>query len=299
MNNKNSRIIGEQAALLSLIEMGLGSILHGLKIPLSGQFLSLNQIAFMSRTTRKLKSREAALQISLITSMLKSLSPAGKKLTPMLAILAQGCCFTLGPAVFGLNFVGIIFGSLLSALWAFIQPALFIYLLFGKALVDVLAHFNLEIKKVINIDLQQLIPWLMGFILIKCLLGIAAGLYAFYGNEEKLDLWQEKLLVQPRIKSNQKESTRSPFLLAIKDLCSPLFLFSFALTTLFFSYSHAEGARLIWILLRPLAIGFILFYIVRVYPIENLAVTFEKMGWRNFAENYRAAVILVRGRRGK
>ena len=52
LNATNLRIdhIGNQAGALSLIEIGLGSFLHGLKIPFSGQFLSLNQGFFLTRT---------------------------------------------------------------------------------------------------------------------------------------------------------------------------------------------------------------------------------------------------------
>ena len=96
MEKDNTEEIGKQIASLALIEVGLGSLLHSLKIPLSGHFLSLNQTAFLSRSSFKLNSKKAPLEISLTASILKSLSPAGKKLTPMLAIAAQGLLFYIG-----------------------------------------------------------------------------------------------------------------------------------------------------------------------------------------------------------
>ena len=89
MKKKNSAIetTAHNAALLSGSEIGLGSVLHGLKIPFSGHFLSLNQGFILSRATIKSKnvknSKFIPISISNISSLLKTLAPAGKKLTPL------------------------------------------------------------------------------------------------------------------------------------------------------------------------------------------------------------------------
>lgn len=49
MQKVEVEILGREAAALSLVEIGLGSILHGLKMPFTGYFLSLNQGFFLSR----------------------------------------------------------------------------------------------------------------------------------------------------------------------------------------------------------------------------------------------------------
>ena len=101
------KITGFYAGTLSLAEIGLGSLLHGLKIPLTGTFLSINQALFLTRLVKLNRNQPDArtlpFQVSNITALLKSLSPAGKKLLPMLAIASQGLLFTLGTIVFGAN----------------------------------------------------------------------------------------------------------------------------------------------------------------------------------------------------
>lgn len=297
MEKEKTKLIGEQAAFLSLIETGLGSLLHGLRIPLSGQFLSLNQIAFMARTSSKLHSKDAPLKISIITSLLKSLSPAGKKLTPMLAILAQGFFFSTGLALFGMNIVGLVVASLLSALWAFVQPVLIIFLLFGKEFVDVALFFTKELQKVINFDLKWLLPLVIAFIVIKLVLAVIVCFLAIKVRDEQFERWQSKLISE--VKPIAQKEKSSPFLMALKDLCSPLFLFSFALTAAFFYFSESTQAKMIWGLLRPVAVGFILFFIVRVYPVENLSVLFEKMGWKDFARHFKTAILIIKNQREK
>ena len=41
--SRKVEILGNYGALLSMIEVGLGSILHSMHVPFSGLFLSLNQ----------------------------------------------------------------------------------------------------------------------------------------------------------------------------------------------------------------------------------------------------------------
>ncbi|MFM8268834.1 MAG: hypothetical protein ACKN9V_01485, partial [Pseudomonadota bacterium] len=94
------RITGVYAGILSLVEIGLGGLLHGMKIPFAGTFLSLNQGFFLTRLIKlncfSPDARTLPFRVSNITALLKSLSPAGKKLLPMLAISAQGFLFSFG-----------------------------------------------------------------------------------------------------------------------------------------------------------------------------------------------------------
>ncbi len=291
-SSTNTKAIGQQAAYLSLVEISLGSLLHGMKIPLSGQYLSLLQIAFMSRATYKLESSKASLQISLIAALLKSLSPAGKKLTPMLAIFAQGLLFSLGVTLFRINFAGLAIAAILSSLWAFVQPVLIIYLLFGNNLLAVADHFFIQLQKILTFDLKFLWPILIGMVVIKALLALIVCFVAIRMSEKDYLVLQEKLIKKIALRKNSNH--HGPLVMALKDLFSPLFLFSFLLTGLFFYYSNDKNSQIIWALLRPLAVGFILFYIIRVYPIERLSLLLEKCGLHTLAESYKEAIKIIK-----
>jgi hypothetical protein len=144
--------LSKSCAFLALTEIGLGSLLHNFKIPFSGHFLSLNQVFILSRATIESKNRSAGAEISGVVAILKTLSPMGKKLTPMLAISMQGVLFSLGTLVFGVNFIGVIVGAILSSLWAFIQPLLLLYLFYGTEAVNIFEFYWREIQKVVSID---------------------------------------------------------------------------------------------------------------------------------------------------
>jgi hypothetical protein len=293
MENDNTEEIGKQAAALSLIEVGLGSFLHSFKIPLSGHVLSINQIALLSRACFKLNSQRASLQISLITSLLKSLSPAGKKLTPMLAITAQGIFFYFGLIFFGVNYVGLIFAVLLSSLWAFVQPVLFIYILYGKNSLTVAEYFLHEFERYVPRADQIIFRILFGLIILKFVVAFFISLFAIKLSDRDFEKYHNKMLLKVKAPSASGHSAAH---MALKDLFNPLFLFSFILTTIFFIFSNSSLSiiQIIWGLLRPFALGFIIFYAIRVYPIKNISALLHRKGFIQLGKILDVAIEVVR-----
>ena len=110
--------IARYAALQSVTEIGVGPLVHGLRIPLGGHFLSLNQgvlLTFAVRPAAETGERIArrrgifvATSISFVTAMLKFLSPAGARVYPALGISLQGLFFSAGILVFGMNILGVV-----------------------------------------------------------------------------------------------------------------------------------------------------------------------------------------------
>lgn len=298
MNQDKTEEIGKLSAALSLVEIGLGSFLHSLNIPLAGHILSINQIAFLSRISFKLKSAKPGLQVSLIAAILKSLSPAGKKLTPMLAISAQGLFFYTGLFLFGVNYLGLFLAVLLSCLWAFIQPVLFIYLLFGKNSVAVADYYLKEIEKIIP-GADHYILWIVvGVIVLKFIIAFVFSLIAIKIKDLEFEKFQKKMLLE--IKAPKLSQTHSHAYLALRDLMNPLFIISFALTVLFFFFSNssASAVQIVWMILRPFAVGFILYYVLRVYPVEKLSNFLRQKGFIQLAKNLDVAIKAIQETRG-
>ncbi len=271
---KNVKILGKHAALLSMIEVGLGSFLHAFRLPLSGQILSLNQIFLMTRASIELKDYQAGSIIGTTSGILKSLSPAGKKLTPMLAITAQGHLFSIGCFVAGCNIIGHILGAIFAGLWSYIQPIAIYLLLFGEDLIFMFHYFVNKINNVIDFKIENFYWIFLGFIILKTILSILAVFTAHYLKEEHIQLYYDW---SSKFKPKRNKTTISPFYGALKDMLNPLFILSLIGLFIFFFYSNANYSTLIWSLLRPLAGGFILFYLIRVFPVEKI-VKFLKEG---------------------
>jgi hypothetical protein len=289
---ENTEIIGKHAASLSLIEIGLGSFLHSFKIPFSGHLLSINQMAILSRSAFKLKSSKSALQISLIASLLKSLSPAGKKLTPMLAISAQGLIYFLGVNILGLNYLGLLVAVIFTSLWAFVQPILFIFLIFGKNFLAVTEYYLHEFEKIIPHVEQYLLVIFLSFVLLKIILAFIVSIFAIKISDQEFEKYQKKILLEIKVKPTQGHS---PIYMALRDLLNPLFIISFLLTVFFFLFSESSHShvQLIWNIMRPLALGFVVFYLFRVYPVSNLSHFLKLKGFSQVSKILDAAIKAV------
>jgi len=138
MNKKTSEGLCPRSiiGILSASELTLGSYLHALRIPLSGQLMSLNQCFWLN--TAKIWSPEySGTKISMQVAATKMMSPIGKRITPMLAITMQGFLFEIGSRLGGR-----ITGSIFLSIWAFIQPLIMYFLFLGNTLWDMIQFFS-------------------------------------------------------------------------------------------------------------------------------------------------------------
>lgn len=264
-------------ALILISENGLGSILHAIKLPLAGHLLSINQVGIINKASFESNDNGIALRVSLGGSLLKSLSPAGKKLTPMLAILAQGFLYSLPMKIFGINYISAFLGIILSSLWAFIQPLLFLYIFFGNNLYKGFEKLIKDVKPYLpNID-EYLLITIISIIVLKI---VFTFLYSYLLIKKEHTITKHfKIEDFSLTAAKSSNSSKNNFILAFKDLLNPLFLISFLLTAIYFYYLESDQVQFIWNCTRPLAIAYITFYLIRIFPIEKLNNILTKYGF--------------------
>ncbi len=264
----NADDIGKKAALLSIVEIGLGSFLHAFSIPFAGHFLSLNQGFILTRAAMESRDRRTPGIISAVAALLKSLSPVGKKLTPMLAIGMQGQLYNLGLLLLGNNGFGRILGMSLLCLWGFIQPLALYFILYGKTLVEMAEYYATELSKVFTVTPDDFISILLSLVVLKIICGAVVVILAQIMKKNKIEQYETWLISKHKPQEPKKEG--SPWLLAFRDLLSPAFIVTWVLMLLFYLYSQHERAELIWVLLRPVAVGYLIFLGLRICPVEKI-----------------------------
>lgn len=275
MQNKDEiAITTDFSATQAFVEVGLGSILHSLHLPLSGQFLSLVQIFVASRARVLTDNKMTPTYMGAVVSCLKSLSPAGKRLTPMLAISMQGLLLSVGEIIFGANTIGRIFGAAFSGLWSFFQPILLIWIFVGEVQIQVLKKIISDVEEIIGHSLEQLYLVLFLMMVVKVILSIFVLLKARSLTSDQFEVLTKKLASVGQKKMTEKLKAEklgmSDLRLAIKDLFQPLIFVSVILSGVFFYYSQSEKSGLIWVMLRPIAIAFVLFYLFRKLNNEKI-----------------------------
>lgn len=266
------------ATALSLAEIGLGSTLHALHVPFAGTILSLNQIFLLTRSL-SLASFEHTLfspfSISACAALFKCLAPVGKKLTPMLAICMQGLLYSLGILCFGNTLLGRLIGGVLSSLWSFCQPFLLYSLLFGPSYFQTIHAFT---------GLQELF---LGLLIVKI---IVASLIVLLTPKVPLSGFEQYLHKLSCLAHSKKQPMqRSPVRQAISDLFKPLFLFSLLMTALFFYFSQGFSEALLWGILRPLGVGFLCFFLMRLLPV-NLWLQKKQGRFEQIFKNLKALI---------
>jgi hypothetical protein len=298
--NSQVEMIGVYAGLLSSTEIGFGSLLHAFHVPFTGHFLSLNQIFILTRASKeggKQSSRFSPGVISFVSAVLKSLSPIGKKLTPMLAISMQGLLFNLGILLFGHSLLGRLVGANFAALWGFVQPLLLYYIIFGKSLFDALTSLIKDFSQFVSIDQAWIYYSLAGLIALKLLLANTIVI----GSEWLNDSWVTKYIqkisnsslqkVKPATKENRAKAAVKG---AMHDLCKPLFLIAIIFTALFFFMIEGDFTALLWHVMRPIAIGFLVFFSMRILPLEKIALWLESRHASTLGRAFKIALEKVR-----
>ncbi len=293
--------IGKYAASLSIIEVALGSLLHSMRIPFSGNFLSLNQGYLLCRASLSAKGSgsSVAYSISNVAAVLKSLAPAGKKLGPMLSLSMQGFLFSAGLWIGRESLFGLILGMVLLSLWTFLQPLITYYLFFGSELFQAGKYLLDKTFPYHGFTVSQLLFFLLCLVIGKALVAAALAIWAWKSKgqgdwQENLLRWAQEKGVRPL---DGKGKKGSPVLLAFRDMLHPLFLLSLATTCFFLIFSQHEWGEKIWILLRPLAIGFLFFYFSRTLTLDRWLKKLHGGRLGNFAAASEQALKKLRGER--
>ncbi len=277
---------GYYAGNLALTEIGIGSIVHGFKVPLGGNLLAINQAFILTRALRNPDSSASPTlpgQISVIAALLKSLSPAGQKLTPKLAIATQGYLFTAGVLECGINLFGILLGSSLLSIWGVIQPIAMTTMIYGLAfgpeqISKILSYYNKILADVTPITSDDIFKVLAYFVVAKIFLCWLVVVFAWsksFGDKMEQRLRELRINSSPQNK-NISSPPYSPLRGAIRDICRPIFLLPLILTGIFFWFAEHTWAPVIWATLRPAALGFIAFWLVRRIPIEAISSKYGK-----------------------
>lgn len=267
------RLVEKYSALLAVAEVGLGSLIHSIGLPFGGHLLSLNEGVILMMASKRARGRRHAVAlasgISSVSAVLKGFSPAGKKLTPMLAICCQGLLYSLGIAALGVNLLGAVVGMCLLSLWGFLQPLLIAYLIFGKTLFEAALKVWRDLASALAIPVELGAWLLLGLVLLKLAIALVLAGLVWLGGDSLEESYENNVYsIRDRLPVARPMPARGPVVGAFHDLMTPWFLLSLALSVAFFLYGEHPAGTQIWIyVLRPLAIGWLFFWMVRALPL--------------------------------
>ncbi len=262
MRTQNADLEIKRAAQLAITEISLGSVGHAFNIPLVGHVLSLNQLAFMlNALNHDQLIISSVFEISCISAVLKSFSPAGAKLGPMLSIAMQGFLFWICCAITRAHLIGQLVGAALMALWAFVQPLITYGIIFGLSFTSATSFYETHMKKDYSFWAQSILVAVISVVVVKMVLAMGLVFYS-YMTKKNMQFVSKPPSFNLSL-AGQADRQLTPARGAFKDMMRPLFIISFILMTIFVWQFETTWSERIWFALRPLAIAFIIFYALR------------------------------------
>lgn len=152
-------------------EIVLGSFLHNLKIPFSGNILTAIGLIILVALSHRWKENGLFWRAGLICALLKTMSPSAVIFGPMIAIFTESVLLETSVRILGRTYAGFILGSMLAMSWNLVQKIVNYIIFFGSDIIGVYTNLLKYAQK--QFDIRTDIVWLPLIILL-------AG-YALFG----------------------------------------------------------------------------------------------------------------------
>ena len=156
-------------------EIVLGSFLHNLKVPFSGNVLTAIGIVILISISHIWTERGLIWRAGLICALMKTMSPSAVIFGPMIAILAEAFLIESSVRLMGRTFAGYLTGAVLAMSWNLFQKIANYIIFYGANIIEVYNNLLGMAQRQLNI--QTDIVWIPIIILliVFALFGFFAG----------------------------------------------------------------------------------------------------------------------------
>ncbi len=157
-------------------EIVLGSFLHNLSIPFSGNILTAIGIVILISISYIWNERGLFWRAGLICALMKTMSPSAVIFGPMIAIFTEGILLEISVRLLGRTIPGYIIGAMLAMSWNLFQKIGTYIIYYGSDIIDVYSNLLKMAQKQLNI--QTDIVWLpiIALLVVHAVFGLFAAL---------------------------------------------------------------------------------------------------------------------------
>ena len=145
-------------------EIVLGSFLHTIRVPFSGNILTAIGLIILISTAYKWKDKGIFWRAGLITALLKTMSPSAVIFGPMIAIFAEAVLLEFSTRIIGRNISGFLLGSVLAMCWNLFQKIFKLIIFYGNSIIEVYTNLMQYAEKQLNLKFDAV--WLPLLILL-------------------------------------------------------------------------------------------------------------------------------------
>jgi nucleoside-triphosphatase THEP1 len=145
-------------------EIVLGSFLHNLKIPFSGNVLTAIGIIILISISYIWTEKGLFWRAGIICAILKTMSPSAVIFGPMIAIFSEAVLLEISVRLLGRTVAGYILGSMLAMSWNLFQKVFNFIIYYGFNIVDLYTNLIKFAQKQLNLHTD--IVWLLPIVLL-------------------------------------------------------------------------------------------------------------------------------------
>lgn len=112
-------------------EIVLGSFLHNLRVPFSGNMLTAIALVILIAVSYRWRQHGLYWRAGLICALMKAMSPSAIIFGPMIAIIMESVLLEVSVRLLGRTYLGFIVGSMLAMSWNLFQKVFNMIIFYG------------------------------------------------------------------------------------------------------------------------------------------------------------------------
>jgi nucleoside-triphosphatase THEP1 len=156
-------------------EIVLGSFLHNLKVPFSGNILTAIGIIILISISYTWTEKGLFWRSGLICALMKTMSPSAVIFGPMFAIFIEAALLEISVRLLGRTIPGYVIGSMLAMSWNLVQKILNYIIFYGSNIIDVYSSLLKFAQKQLNIQTDIVWMPIIFLLILYSLFGVLAA----------------------------------------------------------------------------------------------------------------------------
>lgn len=168
-------------------EIVLGSFLHNLRIPFSGNILTAIGIVILVSASYKWKEKGIFWRAGVICALLKTMSPSAVIFGPMIAILSEAFLLELATRMFGRTIPGFVLGAILAMSWNLFHKVFKLIIFYGNNIIEVYTNLMQYAEQQLGLEFDAVWTPLLLLLFIQVLFGATSALIGIRTGKETLN----------------------------------------------------------------------------------------------------------------
>ncbi|NLD63118.1 MAG: DUF2478 domain-containing protein [Bacteroidales bacterium] len=191
-------------------EIVLGSFLHNLRVPFSGNMLTAIALVILIAVSYRWKQHGLYWRAGVICALMKAMSPSAIIFGPMLAIIAESVLLEVSVRLLGRTYAGFIVGSMLAMSWNLFQKIFNMVIFYGGNLVEIYSSITDWAEKQLNLQFDAFWAPILLLLSIYALFGAVTAVAGIVTGRRIASLPPEENLPEPAvIRTPERKNTQS------------------------------------------------------------------------------------------